>query len=380
MRINCTARNCLSPPKLSAFCKNNFRAARKIRFCRRKSSRARSRSISDAIARLAKPVNDGAISAFSGVWHRIECERFNVLPIQHQLRLQHRIDALNIRPTDLQVIAIRLHLDAHTRFRWPYFDLAVRADLLKNRQRHPENIDVLRQQQALLIHIVRHAPQTAPDHLLAQQLAGKRTQSHDTRDIRRIPTFRQHRHRNDILQLLPRLSAFADGIDQRAQLFLLLQTQQILRFIGRQAGCFDDRRQPRLIVGILGHRFAAFGFFQHAIHPQRFLRCLRAFDQAIAAIEKFLDARCRLGAVAHRQQHRRNGMTAIRPCLRRLAPIVSQNRIRFLHQIRQRIGHIRPAVQILTDFGLAVQVIQLAAITLGVRQRIVAHHDARRFY
>ena len=61
-------------------------------------------------------------------------------------------------------------------------------------------------------------------------------------------------------------------------------------------------------------------------------------------------------------------------------PIGTQQRISLLHQGWQRLVGFCLAVQVLRHLGLAVDVIQLGAQGLCIRQGIVAHHHAGCFH
>src|SRR5271157_466155 len=102
---------------------------------------------------------------------------------------------------------------------------------------NPKNVDVLRLKQfgfhvgygmTLLCRLVTRAAQSAPDNLLAKQLARKCPQAHDLRHRFGIPPFRQHPNGNDILDLLTRLANLAHRIDYLAQLLRLLSLGQFL--------------------------------------------------------------------------------------------------------------------------------------------------------
>ena len=72
-------------------------------------------------------------------------------------------------------------LDLGLRWRWRRRRTVLRF-VRQESERHAEDVDVLRLEQACLwVDLVRYAAEPAPDHLLAEQLAGEGAQAHDVR-------------------------------------------------------------------------------------------------------------------------------------------------------------------------------------------------------
>ncbi len=201
-------------------------------------------------------------------------------------------------------------------------------------------------------------------------------------DVLRVPAFRQHRHRNHVLHVLPGTAALADGIDDLAQQFLLRQPgQPPLRF-RRDIGGFDEGAQLGLVILVTGGLFALFGLVQHLrIDAQRFIRRMQFRPVRVALAEIMLDTRRRLGTVADGQHDRRRGMAGRAPVLQGRAPVGAEQRIGILHQLGQRL--VRPgaaAVEVVRHLGVAVEVVELRAEGFRIGQRIVAHDHPRRLH
>jgi hypothetical protein len=128
--------------------------------------------------------------------------------------------------------------------------------------------------------------------------------------------------------------------------------------------------------------FANLRLVEHlGIDAQGATRRMELGPVRITRPEVVFDPRRGFGAVAHRQHHRRRGVIVRLPRFQRLAPVGPQQRVGFLDDLRQRLVWLgSPVIQILGDLGLAVQVIQLAAVGLRVRQRVVADYHARRLH
>src|SRR5262245_39023061 len=90
---------------------------------------------------------------------------------------------------------------------------ALRGLVRQEGERNSKNVDVFRLKQSRFrVELIAGAPQTAPHHLLTQQLAGEGAESHDMRDSLGVPALRKHPHGNDALYLFTRLADTADRI------------------------------------------------------------------------------------------------------------------------------------------------------------------------
>jgi len=112
-------------------------------------------------------------------------------------------------------------------------------------------------------------------------------------------------------------------------------------------------------------------------HP---LGIAQLVDMDAAAIEGVLHPRRRLGAVADRDHHRRCAALLAAPGLECLPPVIAQQVVGVQHQVGQRLLGLGPAVQVVLDVRVTVDVVQAALVGFGVRHGIVADHHARRFH
>ena len=103
---------------------------------------------------------------------RVQRQRVDLGPIDRQHRPHHAIDAQHVGPAYLQVVALDERFDLRAGFRRRR-RVAALTDILKDRQRHAENIHVFGQEQPVFIHVVTDPAQAAAYHLLAQQLTGE---------------------------------------------------------------------------------------------------------------------------------------------------------------------------------------------------------------
>jgi hypothetical protein len=81
---------------------------------------------------------------------------------------------------------------------------------------HAIHVDVLWHAQV----VVGGPAEPAPDHLLAQELAGERPQAEDLGHVPGVPALRQHRDRYQAADALARLALFADGRHDPPETFL----------------------------------------------------------------------------------------------------------------------------------------------------------------
>ena len=117
---------------------------------------------------------------------------------------------------DLEVAAGERRLDVRARLWWRRC-LATLADVLKDRQGHTEDVDVLGAEQVALdtvgannaLRVVTDTAQPSADHLFAQQLAGEGPKPEDMGDVLVVPAFRQHRDRDHVLEILPSTVSFS---------------------------------------------------------------------------------------------------------------------------------------------------------------------------
>ena len=63
---------------------------------------------------------------------------------------------------------------------------------------------------------VAHAPQTAPDHLLAEELRAKGTDPQDVSDCAGVPTLGEHGNRNNTAHLFAQFVWLANGVHHLA--------------------------------------------------------------------------------------------------------------------------------------------------------------------
>ena len=175
----------------------------------------------------------------------------------------------------------------------------------------------------------------AIDDLLAQKLRGERAQAHDVGYILGVPTLRQHRDGDDVLQVLARCTPLADIVyDLPQQLFLLHPLKLLLSGLG-QVCSLDDFLQPVLVVLVGRGGFADFRLLQHlGVDTQRPVRRMQLRPVRVALIEIVFDPRGRLGAVADRQHHRRGMVTCVAPLPLCFAPVGAEKRVGVLHQLR----------------------------------------------
>src|SRR5438876_5819736 len=86
------------------------------------------------------------------------------------------------------------------------------------RKRNSIYIDVFGHKHArFCIGTIVHAPETAAYDLFTQKLALERADPENVRDIRSVPTFREHRHRYDAPDVLSRLSPLPNRADYPPQ-------------------------------------------------------------------------------------------------------------------------------------------------------------------
>lgn len=127
----------------------------------------------------------------------IQVERLDHRPVHDKRRADNRLNPHNVRPANLQVVAGHQRLDLRARLWWGRC-VAALADVLKNRQRHTEHVDVFSAKQFPLdpvcaddrLSVVADAAQSTANHLFAQQLTREGSQAEDMRDILGVPTLR----------------------------------------------------------------------------------------------------------------------------------------------------------------------------------------------
>ena len=100
----------------------------------------------------------------------------------------------------------------------------------------------------------------------------------------------------------------------------------------------------------------------------------------LLAVKGVLDPGCGFGAIGDGNHHRRDCNFILLPLLRSLPPVVAEQVIAVGHEVGQRFFRPGPAVQVVFDLRVVIDVVQARLIGLGVRHRVVADHNARGFH
>ena len=252
------------------------------------------------------PSTTGASSATCAVCAASSSSGSHLRPVQRQRRPEDVLDAHDVRPADLELRLGRVRLDCglgRGRRRRPVLAPFVRQE----GERHAEDVDVLRLEQARLrVDLVGRAPQAAPHHLLAQKLAGKGAQAHDVRHGLGVPAFaRACRPRSrsgsarPACPALPTVSTIRRSSSACSSLVSL-----------RSAGASSSSSSSRVVASPSSAArdgfLLRFGLLQHLrVDVQRPLRVAQFVDADLAVVEGVLDARRGLGAVGDGDHHRR---------------------------------------------------------------------------
>ena len=236
---------------------------------------------------------------------------------------------------------------------------------------HAEDVDVFRLEQLRIrVHLVGRTAQAAPDHLLAEELAGEGAETHDVGDGLRIPALRQHPDRNHVLYPLARMTGAAHRIHLQAEHLGLLLSGQLARavFVGV------------VPAGNLGDRFlGGFGRVEHlGVDMEGPIRIAEFVDADTLTVERVLDPSGGLGAVGHGDHHGRGDTPPRRPVPDGLAPVVAEQIVSVHHQVRQGLLRSGRPVQIVPDFRIAVDVVEAGLVRPGVGHGVVADHHPRR--
>ena len=241
---------------------------------------------------------------------------------------------------------------------------------------HTKDVDIFRfEQTALRIHIIGSSAESAPDHLLAEQLAGECPQSHDVRYVLCVPTFREHPDRNHILNATSLFSTLANCVHLQAKqlgLFLFGQLTLWAIFLTRKVRS----------VAQLGYRLSgSFGGFKNLrVDVQRPGRVTQLINTDSMFIERVLDSRRCLRPVGNSDHHRRCVSATGFPARGGFSPIIAKQVISIDHKIRQRLIWQGLSVQVILHRAVIVDVIQSRPVALRIGKRIVPDHDARRFH
>ena len=285
-----------------------------------------------------------------------------------------------------------------------WHDRFVRAGTRDERERHAEDFGVFRIEHPFVVERVAHPPQSAADHLLAQKLSPEGSHAENVRDRVRVPTFGQHRHADDALDVLAELPRLADGVHHLAQQVFVLQVvgiatgkaNTIVRFEFFDLGGGD-------LLEVVAHRLARFQLLaidQNRVRSRRppaiddvaEYRQLARYEHRRLVRQWFLVSR---DEVEH--ELRDAGVVADDDEDRRCLPFGSRGHVLFPTPILffvvaveraqgsfQRTGKLRDAGKL---FGLATLLGQLIADVLpqvAIRRlladhAIVFHGDARHF-